>query len=192
MTDTAAGWQAIPVGPLVTGELDDDVVVVHRSWLRRNRLKTVLWSILAMVAVAAVLAWVFALQIVALDSAAMEPTLDRSDQIVINRLDTNPQRGQIVVHRGPDGTLFAQRVIAFEGETVTILNGVITVDQAMVIEPYLDDRIINDDFAAYTVPTGTVFVLGDNRQEAMDSRLMGAVDTDTIVGTMVWQVPSQP
>lgn len=190
MSDTAAGWQAIPVGPLVTGELNDGDVAAGRSWLRRMRIKVVLVALLVMVITAAALAWIFALEVVALDTASMEPTLNRSDQIVINRLDTDPGRGDIVVHRGPDGTLLAQRVIAFEGETVTISGGIITVDEATVIEPYLDDTIVNDDFAAYTVPEGTVFVLGDNRQEAMDSRLMGAVDTDTIVGTMVWLLPS--
>ncbi len=190
MTDTAAGWQATAVGPLVTGELDEADLAVSRSWLRRNRIKVGLLSVLAVIIAVAALLWVFALEVVSIESSAMEPTLAPSDQIVINRLDTSPGRGDIVVHRGPDDLLFAQRVIAFGGETVTITDGIIMVDDATVIEPYIEDTTINGEFEAYTVPDGAVFVLGDNRQEAMDSRLMGAVNTDTIVGTMVWQVPS--
>ena len=75
MTDTAARWQAIPVGPLVTGELDEDALPIKRSWFRRNRIKAALLSILAVVVAVAALAWVFALEVVSLDSAAMELSL---------------------------------------------------------------------------------------------------------------------
>ena len=81
-----------------------------------------------------------------------------------------------------------KRVIALEGQTVDIdfTTGSVEVDGKILNEPYINELTFRSDGTEFplTVPEGSVFVMGDNRNHSNDSRdvRLGTVDTGYILG----------
>jgi signal peptidase I len=93
-----------------------------------------------------------------------------------------PRRGDVIVTDDPrSGLSIVKRVVAVGGDSVGIENGDLVLNGATVAERYVD----NDDMEGYyfgpdIVPDGTVFLLGDNRADSIDSRAFGPVAVDAI------------
>ena len=88
---------------------------------------------------------------------------------------------------------FIKRVIAVEGETVEVREGVLYINAQPVDEPYLPEGIGTTDFPEYTVPDGEIFVMGDNRGNSDDSRSFGGFPAEDVIGrafVLIWP-PSQ-
>lgn len=84
---------------------------------------------------------------------------------------------------------FIKRVIATEGQTIEIREGVVFVDGEKIKEPYLHDQTPLPDFAPLEVPQDKVFVMGDNRLNSQDSRSFGPISESSIVGkafVLIW------
>lgn len=126
-------------------------------------------------------------------SASMAPTVCTGDVVVINHL--GPRRGlavdDIVTFASPtDGSEQIKRVVAVGGQSVGIADAVLEVDGRPVEEPYVDRKTIDGVyFGPVTVPAGSVFVMGDNRELSIDSRTFGPLPVNAIDGrlaTTLW------
>ena len=109
-------------------------------------------------------------------SGSMENTIPSGARVIGSRLsynDSTPERYDIVVFHYPDdeSQLFVKRVIGLPGETVTIIDGKVYINDET--EP-LDDSFILEpmegSFGPYVVPEGCYFMMGDNRNISLDSR----------------------
>ncbi len=127
------------------------------------------------------------------DGHSMDPTLHDGDRLIITNIIPKYDRGDIVVvGRGMDEPLI-KRVIAVEGDTIDINfdTGEVTVNGTVLQEDYIKEptylHFDNGPQFPLVVPTGCVFVMGDNRNESLDSRnpSVGPVNTQTIIGKMV-------
>jgi signal peptidase I len=143
----------------------------------------------------------FLIQAFFIPSGSMLPTLHEDDRVLVNKLsydlhDVN--RGDLVVFERPEGEAAGQikdlikRVVGLPGERIEQRDGDVYIDGQLLEEPYLDDGTETTNLQPQTVPEDHVFVMGDNRDDSMDSRVFSAIDQDLIVGrafVRVWPIP---
>jgi signal peptidase I len=124
----------------------------------------------------------------AVPSASMMPTLRPGDRVVVDKLAYRfgePRRGDLVVFHAPRGgdELLLKRVVAVGGQSVGVEDGVLHVDGRAVREPFVNRRLVDSVyFGPVRVPRDAVFVMGDRREDSVDSRSFGAVPRALIVG----------
>ncbi|MBB5172098.1 signal peptidase I [Texcoconibacillus texcoconensis] len=135
---------------------------------------------------------------IVVDGQSMMPTLDHNDRMVVNKIGyslSEPDRFDIVVFHAPSDKDYIKRVIGLPGDTVAYEGDVLYVNDEAQDEPYLEEykqqaskRPFTGDFhledvtGETEVPEGHVFVLGDNRQHSKDSRHIGTIPYDEVVG----------
>lgn len=135
------------------------------------------------------------------DGPSMKPNFHTGERVIVNEIlydIRSPQRGEVIVFHVPsEGRDFIKRVIAVAGDTVKVEGDVTTVNGEPVNETYIQSAIDeahnnnalynnkdfpNEKFTDGTVPEGHVFVMGDNRPDSTDSRMIGYVPLGDIVG----------
>ncbi len=138
---------------------------------------------------------VFVVEPVTVGADSMSPTLERGQRVVIDKATFRfraPHVGEVVAFHAPtSGTLTVKRVVGVGGDRVAIRDGVLWVNGTAVEESYVQHaRVDSVYFGPTTVPAGSVFVMGDNRGESIDSRAFGAVDLSDVVGRVIelWSV----
>lgn len=140
--------------------------------------------IVTMVSVYVIFQYVIGIAFVS--GSSMEPTLKDRELVVFYRLDETYQRDDLVILRMPGDVEYIKRIVAEPGETVELsedgkllVNGKEqTPEEAMGVTAALSEDIAYP----YTVPEGSYFVLGDNRENSRDSRSFGAVKQGQIAG----------
>lgn len=151
-------------------------------------VETLVWAV-----VTVVLVFTFIARTATVDGSSMLPTLEHGDQLIISHLGYTPQYGDIVVIAPPgyaDRPLI-KRVIATEGQEVDIdfENGIVYVDGNMLDEPYINEPTYRNEGTDFpqVVPEGSIFVLGDNRNDSKDSRhpTVGMVDKRYVLGKQI-------
>ena len=143
----------------------------------------------------------FIVQAFKIPSSSMEPTLLVGDHILVNKFIygiripyTNikffqyrkPKRGDIIVFVFPKDRRkdFIKRVIGTEGEKVEILRNKIYINNELIDDPWGHfgmPRPSMEDFGPVKVPEGSLFVMGDNRDNSQDSRFWGFVNMNNDV-----------
>jgi signal peptidase I len=136
---------------------------------------------------------------VRVDGFSMNPTLQNGEYILVNKLaykTGHPERGDIVVFKFPMNPQedLIKRVIGLPGESVTVHDGVVSVNGAPLDEPYINAEPFYD--GEWKIPEGQLFVLGDNRNDSRDSHQWGLLPIENVIGRAVliywppeeWQV----
>lgn len=142
-----------------------------------------------------VVVFTFAVRLIGVDGHSMVPTLQHGDRLlVVNALlDDDYGYGDIVVLRKEVfmEDPIVKRVIATGGQTVDIdfATGSVYVDDALLKEDYINELTFLEEGTEFplTVPEGSIFVMGDNRNHSSDSRdsRLGTVDTRYVIGKAV-------
>ena len=140
----------------------------------------------ALISAALVLVLVFSFffRIIQVDGSSMVPTLVNGDKLIVWGAGYTPQRGDVVIVDSYTsyGKPLVKRVIAKGGDTISIDYDAGTVE--------VNGELLREDYDVefpYTVPEGTVFVMGDNRNESLDSRssYVGCIDERDILGKVL-------
>lgn len=166
----------------------------HQARLHRSRIGKALRTILAaavVAAAAAVLLSTLFLPVIQISGNSMEPSLHDGD-IVLLWKHSQYAAGQLCCISWQN-KLLVKRVIARGGETVEMdPAGNVYVNDTLLDEPYLTEKSLGecDITFPYTVPEGTVFVLGDSRAASIDSRssVIGCVTDEQIIGRVLFRV----
>ena len=136
----------------------------------------------------------FIISPIIVDGPSMQPTLNDRDQMIVNKFNyhfNDPKRFDIVVFHATEEKDYIKRVIGLPGEHVEIKNNELYINSDKIEEYFMpkEESFVTSDFKLESlpgehdvIPENKVLVLGDNRNNSTDSRIIGLVDMDEIVG----------
>ena len=135
-------------------------------------------------------------------TGSMLETIQLGDRLIGEKISyrfRTPVAGEVITFDDPTdpGVTLIKRVIATEGQTIDLVDGVVYVDGEALDEPYTlgkesnpIDRhalILDSDITyPYVIPDGCLWVMGDNRTNSLDSRYFGAVQVSTVSSRAVF------
>ncbi|SDZ19326.1 signal peptidase I [Evansella caseinilytica] len=176
-------------------EIGEQVFQEKKRWKRElwNWIKAIGIVILS---VALIRAFLFTNYIVY--GQSMMPTIQDGERIIVNKIGYElhqPERFDLIIFHATESTDYIKRIIGLPGDHISYENDVLFVNGEPLEENFLDfyretysAGLFTEDFrleavtGESTVPEDCVFVLGDNRQNSLDSRHIGFVGMDAIVG----------
>ncbi len=176
---------------------------IQKKTLFKDYLEPILVAVLIALFIRA-----FVVQAFKIPSGSMEPTLLVGDHLLVSKFIygiripyTNiklfqwrkPQRGDVIVFIYPKDPSkdFIKRVIGTEGEKVQILQNKIYINDRLIDDPWghfekdgLPEYVLKEmgNFGPVVVPHGSLFVLGDNRDNSQDSRFWGFLGVNAVLG----------
>lgn len=157
----------------------------------------------AIAAALAIIVRVFLFAPVVVEGPSMLNTLHSGDHLIVSKLNYSlgsPDRFDVVVFHATERKDYIKRVIGLPGDEISYENDQLYVNGEAVEEPFLDERKqqmsggqpLTDNFTMddipgedKVVPEGYLFVLGDNRNNSTDSRRLGMIQQDQMVGEAV-------
>ena len=173
----------------------------QRTTGRHGRKVAIEWAVILVVAVlAAFLIRSFAIEPFYIPSGSMEPTLQIGDRVLVNKLSYDVHsvhRGDIVVFKKPANDYspgvkdLIKRVIGLPGETISAHGGSVYIGGRPLKESWLPKGETTSSFPPTFVPSGDYFMMGDNRGDSADSRIIGPVSDKLFIGrafVRVWPV----
>ena len=177
---------------------------------KRKKKPSIVGEYVEAIATAFILALIvmtFVIQAFKIPSGSMIPTLKVGDHIFVLKFiysvkipfsDTilfhtwAPKRGDVVVFKYPrdEKTDFIKRLIGEPGDTIEVKNKQVYVNGEVMKDTYAvhsDPAIFQerDNFGPMTVPEGKYFMMGDNRDQSLDSRFWGFVSENKLKGKAI-------
>ncbi|WP_428908680.1 signal peptidase I [Niallia sp. Krafla_26] len=165
---------------------------------KKNELWEWIKALVVAVVLAAVIRYFFFAPIV-VDGLSMFPTLHDQDRMIVNKFSYTigePDRFDIIVFHAPENKDYIKRIIGLPGDEIEYKNDTLYVNGEPYEEPYLEhlkndptlDGPLTEPFTLMekigqaTVPEGELFVMGDNRRYSKDSRHIGTVPMEEVLG----------
>lgn len=131
--------------------------------------------------------YLFLARTITVQGQSMEPNLHEQQRVIVDLVSyrfRSPERGEIIVFDVPESVSkipLIKRVVGIPGDTIETKEGAAYLNGQRLDEPYLRETTLGR-MPPRVVPEGHVFVLGDNRNRANDSRRLGMVPYEDIVG----------
>ncbi|NYF25507.1 signal peptidase I [Sporosarcina sp. JAI121] len=128
---------------------------------------------------------------VVVSGQSMQPTFEDANKVVISKIYKINRFDMIVFHAPNSDDDFIKRVIGMPGDVVVMKDDKLYINGEEYVEDYIqeekdkinDGQKLTQDFEV-EVPAGYLFVLGDNRRNSTDSRIIGCIDEKTVVGSV--------
>lgn len=123
------------------------------------------------------------------DGHSMDPDFHNGEYVLVNKaafLFGPPQRGDVIVFHYPldPHEVFIKRVIGVPGDIIHTTSTTVTVDGDLLSEPYISVPF-NYDNQTWKLGPNQYFVMGDNRENSLDSRIWGPLDKSYIIGRVI-------
>lgn len=148
-----------------------------------------IWEWIKSILIAVILAVIirfFILEVFLVDGSSMLPTLRDRERLIVNKFQYHfrePQPGDVLIFSFSDERDFIKRVIGVPGDEITVEDGQVFVNGVPLDEEYIAEGT-RGQYGPVTVPEGFYFVMGDNRNNSMDSRdpAVGFISSEKIKG----------
>lgn len=137
--------------------------------------------------------------VVVVDGHSMDSTLYDNEKLLLFQQAYSekhtPKRGDIIVikKKVKDGDYIIKRVIGQGGDKIEIKNNRVYLNDEVLDEPYINEPMNKNEDIRITVPKGYLFVMGDNRNNSLDSRSneIGLINVDKeVVGKAIFSLSS--
>lgn len=178
--------------------LDREESSVEKTKKEKNELWEWIKALVIAFVIAVLIRYILFTPIV-VDGDSMMPTLKDGDRMIVNKIGYTigkPDRFDIVVFHAPEGKDYIKRVIGLPGDTIEYKDDQLYINGKAYDEPYLDEYksqitegTLTQDFTLQeidptldVIPEGYVFVMGDNRRYSKDSRHIGIVSQEELIG----------
>lgn len=177
--------------------MNDDLYTQEnsRTMPESNSPKSLVWEVIKFFIVAAIIVIpirIFIAQPFLVDGPSMEPTFATGDYLIVDQLSYRlhePARGDIAILRDPrhPALFLIKRIVGLPGETVSIDHGAVSISSDenpighVLDEPYIEYPK-TDETMQKTLAGDEYFVMGDNRAESLDSRIIGPIKRSLIIG----------
>lgn len=145
-----------------------------------------------------VLSWLiitFVGQRTVVDGSSMNPTLTDGDNLIVDKLTyhfRNPERYEVIVFPVEKHKYYIKRVIGLPGETIQIIDGEVYIDGELLGEDFGLETILDPGIAEYpiTLCEDEYFVMGDNRNNSLDSRadVVGVIRRERFTGRAIFRI----
>ena len=126
-----------------------------------------------------------------MNASSMNDTIFEGDLLTVESGDINDlQRFDIVAYNHPDrgNAIYVSRLVGLPGDRVELLDGYLYLDGQRFEEPYIVDLYRyghGQNFDSYVVPDDSYFVISDHRNNAVDSRMIGVLTSEMIIGKVI-------
>lgn len=199
-------YQLQPEMAIPSANATQEHAPVQQESILREVLETIILALILFLVIRQVV------QNYRIESHSMEPSFYEGEFVLVNKLAFKigePKRGEVVVFHNPNnvgngplqntwcfvsglvgegcpivpGEDYIKRVIGLPGDTVEVVGDTILINSQELPQPYVHN--LNPEgtyFGPVVVPDGTLFVMGDNRPRSSDSRAIGPIDMDLLVG----------
>jgi len=112
---------------------------------------------------------------------AMNPTFQTGDYLVIDMLSNSYERGDVVVYEFKEGQYFVHRIIGLPNDQITIQDNIVSINGEPLVEQYVNG-VTEWENKSIELGQDEYFIMGDNREHSNDSRFIGAISSDRILG----------
>lgn len=160
---------------------ESDIVEEKTEKKNENKYFKVFKEILpyVVILIVVVLIRTFLVTPIIVSGPSMQPTLDGGEVMILNKVSSIDRFDVVVVDIGREEII--KRVIAMPGETISCEEGIVYINGRKQEEEY--SQGITSDFKKVTLGDDEYFVMGDNRENSVDSRRLGAFKKEQIKGT---------
>ena len=165
------------------------------DWLS---IRELLWDTIKLVAVILVILFlmIYVVSITQVVGNSMNSTLIDGDVLILSKANYrffDIKRGDIISLDYEDTKYLIKRVIGLPGDTIEIKDNILYINGEVYEENYLDKGLEYPDFSLSdlgydTIPEDMYLVLGDNRENSLDSREIGLISKDSVNGKIVLRI----
>ena len=139
---------------------------------------------------------IYVVSITQVVGSSMKSTLIDGDVLILSKANYrffDIKRGDIISLDYEDTKYLIKRVIGLPGDSIEIVDNVLYINGEVYEEDYLDEGLNYPDFhlsdLGYgTIPEDMYLVLGDNREDSLDSRDIGLISKDSVNGKIVLRI----
>jgi len=127
---------------------------------------------------------------VRVDGTSMYPTLENNQILLLKKFDKKIERFELIVIEY-DYTKLIKRVVGLPGEHVKYVDNSLYINDKLIKEDFIDTTTKDFDLSSLgvdVIPEGYYFVMGDNRNNSIDSRTIGLISKDEILGTTSFSI----
>ena len=142
------------------------------------------------IVLAVVLFRTFIITPVRVNGDSMNQTLKDGEILLLEKYDKKFERFDIVV-LNYNGEKLVKRIVGMPGESVRYLNNILYINGEKVSEKFLTEETYDFDLKVLgydKIPENYYFVVGDNRDNSLDSRLIGLISKDDIEGKAIFRI----
>tara|TARA_Y100001968_G_scaffold332182_1_gene389415 strand:- start:1053 stop:1643 length:591 start_codon:yes stop_codon:yes gene_type:complete len=136
-------------------------------------------------------------------SGSMLPTLRIQDKILVEKIRPRLKKtlkkhlnyGSLVVFAPPKELVYygydqnaalIKRIVGLPGDEIKVFDGALFRNNQLIQEPWIEEKI-DYEMETVTIQEDEIWVLGDNRNNSLDSHIWGALPEENIIGTAIWR-----